>query len=52
MRRAIGYVFREVYNMVSQSFLFLYNSARKMEIARWGKGTYFHLSCKIGRAHV
>ena len=49
MRRIIGYVFREVYNMVSQSFLFCYNVARKMEIARCGNGTYFHGLVKIRR---
>lgn len=47
MKRLIIIPFRLIYDIMSQSFLWLYNVARKMEIKECGKGTYFHGLVKI-----
>ena len=49
MMGIIAKVFRGIYAVFSQSFLFCYNIARKMEIAKCGKGSYFHGLVKIRR---
>ena len=47
MKELITRPLRLLYTVVSQSFLWLYNVARKMEIKKCGKGTYFHGLVKI-----
>lgn len=47
MRTSIAALFRCFYTAISQTFLFFYNIARKMELRKCGKGTYFHGLAKI-----
>ena len=47
MKELITRPLRFLYTVVSQSFLWLYNAARKMEIKKFGNGTHLHGLVKI-----